>query len=213
MSYINTPIEIIAEDLLIALLGLPYQYTESEGVCLTSAPMEELLEGGVTFSIVTDASEEQDEKRFRVVTSPAAKTDTSDVDCPWWTTSGDDPVIHDQYYQADLERSAGGWSDVGPEAEDDHVGTTAHCDTWSEWRLYIKRAAETRRERVCRIFDWLRRQPTAKAINSQWWRFRQRNRDAYKAFRASNDTSKLWLTKKQKDALERYYRIRLRQLP
>jgi len=33
----------------------------------------------------------------------------------YYTTSGDNPIIHDQAYMNDLNRSAGGWSDVSQE--------------------------------------------------------------------------------------------------
>jgi hypothetical protein len=214
MSYVNCPAELVAEDLLIAALGLPRHYEEPEAVCSTSASVGELLEAGVTFAMVADAAEERSERRLRVVEGRGAYHDSTAVDSPWWTTTGDDPVIHDQYTQADFTQSAGGWSLIHPEEPDTEAGDTQPAETWSAFRLHIKRAAEERKERVCRIFDWLRRQPSAKAINSQWWRFRERNRQGYRAYLASGrDTTKLWLTKAQKDSLERYYRIRLRQLP
>lgn len=214
MSYINTPVDIIAEDLLIAALGLPRSYEDTLLVCSTSAPMEELLEAGVTFRIVGDAAEEQLESVFRVVEGPSAYHDSTGVDSPWWTTTGDDPCVLDQYTQADLDTSAGKWNLVGPEEKDETIGDKRPSESWASFRLYLKRAKEEREVRVCRIFDWLRRQTSAKAIHNHWWKFRKHNSVGYRAFRQSGgDTTKLWLTKGQKDTLETYCKIRLRQLP
>jgi hypothetical protein len=130
----------------------------------------------------------------------------------YWTTSGDDPVLTDQYVQADMVRSAGGWSDVQAEPEDTYSPKWEHADKWSAFRLYIYRAKSARNDFCVSIFDWLRRQTNRERLTTEWRRFQRQNRENFQSCLRRKDWTGLRLTKTQVRALETYYRLCLSRL-
>lgn len=209
--YKHAPVDLIASDLVAAALGILH------GVCLTSDEVGgelpdsvsagELIEAGIGFAILSSNEEEKLEGRLQELPRYDHETedhDTTAVDCPSWTTSGDDPLIYDQAYQADQVRSKGGWSDAVPDPEMDTEPVPGS----------LRAAREERFERFEKIGRWLRDRKTAQSINRHWGTFRKRYMDGVGAFKASGrDTRLLWLTYDQRTVLEAYKRKRLRQLP
>lgn len=89
---------------------------EQEAPFVLSVEAEEIP--GVTTVTTADHEQEreyarfvwtQDEQGFPVQLVVDEVDDGASVDQPYWTRSGDNPVIHDQAQQADLDRSAAGF--------------------------------------------------------------------------------------------------------
>lgn len=49
--------------------------------------------------------------------------DSSYIDQPSWTQSGDNPVINDQYSEIDRKATAGGWSYIKPDYRKEHYSS------------------------------------------------------------------------------------------
>ncbi len=212
MNYTNTSIETIAELLLCALLGLRRAVcvtSEVEDVAVCSLPMSELLEAGIGFCLL-DAID--DDAHTRVLVRKEALVDNSTIDA-YFTTSGDDPVTVPEATQADLVRSAGGWSDAQPDPEDVEIGDVRPAETWADFRLYLARRKEQRHDTFVAMFDWMRAQRSASQLRAGFAKFRRRNAANVAECRKANDWTKLKLSKSQVERLQRYYRIRLSVMP
>jgi len=157
-------------------------------------------------------NEVEDETHPAITAQEPITIDPTVATMPWYCISADNPVIDDQATQAEQARSAGGWSDVGPEPDDVWKVDTSHANQWADFRRYIARQKEERTDRFVQVFDWLRRQRSAEQLRRGWKVFRKKNRNNYVACREANDWTALLLTKKQREQLERYYEIRMRQL-
>lgn len=153
-----------------------------------------------------------------------ADTELSDeegcaVGQPYWTTTGDDPVIDDQYVCADKERSAGGWipNDMEPHPMDrlfdEPVIDLPPMQQWSEFQKYLARAKNARGELFAAILFWLRQQTSADVLKKQLSRFRQKNRENFRRCARLNDWTSLWLNKDQVDILGARFSAILSRLP
>lgn len=139
------------------------------------------------------------------------------VDQPYWTTTGDDPVIDDQYVCADKERSAGGVVPNDVETEPDPwsepVIDLPPANEWSEFRKYLARQKTARGEMFAAILFWLRQQTSADVLKKQLSRFRQKNRENFKRCARLNDWTSLWLNKDQVAIIEARFSAILARLP
>jgi hypothetical protein len=179
----------------------------------------ELIAAGIGFSI---CDEDLPLDSFKIVITEDKETWDPPYDSlsSYWTTSGNYGTIHDMAYQADQVRSAGGWSDVSAEDDEDfnvRNGLEPVLDygsliEWSDYRRYLRLSKIEREDRCIAVFDWLRSQTDINTLKSHWPRFRLRVRESIRKCIKSNDWSTLFLTKAQVTTLERYYSVRLRIL-
>jgi hypothetical protein len=210
MTYRQTDWEFIAEELVALLLCPNAVWAEPETAPVELVAMSDLLEAQLGF-VIADTPEEIPTRE--ILGHNNTREGTHDITMPWWCYSGEEGVVDDQFVEADTIRSAGGWSDVEPEPQDEEFGDEQAAETWSEFRLYLLRQKNRRQDTFLAVFDWLRRQKTAVAINKHWWQFRNRNQQAVQRCKRLNNWTGLWLTKKQVEQLEQYRRICLRRLP
>lgn len=196
---------------------------EAASVCglrptwLASIGLADLMEDDVVGDGFRIANPEDDSIFLEFGSSVTARDISDDhlgPDRPWWTTTGDDPVIFDECVQASAERSAGGWSDVSA-ADRPWVSKWKWepASEWSGFRLYLKRCGEERHNRFIAVFDWLRRQMSVADINKQWGRYRHRCRESIRNCVKKNEWSTLFLSSAQRTLLEAYRTTRLQILP
>lgn len=99
---------------------------------------------------------------------------TSEDAYNYYALSANDPVVDDMPTVADEERSAGGWTDVEPDAPDSKAvaslgpmaGDKDHR-AFSEWTNYLGRLQRGRQELFCRLAEWLRTSSAAN-IRARW---------------------------------------------
>jgi len=181
--------------------------------------VNELIEAGIGFNII---DEDLPESSFQIVIreEPAEFDPPVDTMNCYWTMSGNNPVVHDQAYQADQVRSAGGWSDITAEDDEDFqvrnglepVIDYGPMSEWSDFRLYLKHKKEERQDRAIAIFDWLRKQTHSGSLKHHWKRFRMRVRESRKKCAKYGDWLDVFLTSQQVKNLETYFLVRLKIL-
>lgn len=182
--------------------------------------INELLVANVGFSIVEEDrafGPDGELRGLRTLTAEDSETGVGPgVDTPWWTTTGDDPVIHDQYVQADMDASAGGWSYIGPELgcglEDDTPVHWEYHTKWADWTLYLKRQKEDRQKRCLVVFEWVRHCTSKALLKQKLEAFERFVKADKKRCMQSRDWTNSYLTKEQATKLGRYFRIRLQML-
>jgi hypothetical protein len=138
----------------------------------------------------------------------------------YWTTTGETPVINDQFVVEDDKRSSGGWSDISPEEDEDYklrneleqIEDLPPLNEWNEYKRHTLRQKNIREERFIAIFDWLRKQTNREDLKKHWKNFRTRNRESYQKCKKNHEWSEIFLTANQVEKLEAYFKIRLRIL-